>query len=136
MATEVTRETSVKRLQNQLNKRVDEQIELMINNYRQIVAHSSINDHTQLQIKIHVENLVEASEALLQTIHQLKQLIIVSDFTTMNEELNKKTRLFEKQRKENEDKLLTVSKQIDQALLQLEQEYYSSTYKLPIEKEQ
>lgn len=108
----------------------------MINNYRQIVAHSSINDHTQLQIKIHVENLVEASEALLQTIHQLKQLIIVSDFTTMNEELNKKTRLFEKQRKENEDKLLTVSKQIDQALLQLEQEYYSSTYKLPIEKEQ
>ena len=59
----------------------------------------------------------------------LKQYQILNDFPSVNEAIERNTKLFKDLQQENDRKLMTLRDDISSELYELEEEYYSSIYK-------
>lgn len=85
--------------------------------------------------------MVASSESLLKMITELKHSILVNDFETLNENIQKQNEIYDKQctnsllgflttlGKTAEPVIQQLNKEITEALYELENEYYSSNYR-------
>jgi hypothetical protein len=85
--------------------------------------------------------MVASGESLLKMITELKHSILVNDFETLNENIQKQTEVYNKQCTNQchlhltqigetaEPVIQRLNKEITEALYELENEYYSSNYR-------
>src|SRR5437868_3226221 len=73
---------------------------------------------------------VTGGETLMKMITELKHSILVNDFETINENVEKMTEHYKSQTSRMIPHIHTLNREITEALNELENEYYSSPYKL------
>jgi len=73
--------------------------------------------------------LLNAAENLLKMVNELKHTFILSDFETINTEITRRTIEYKNQQETTEKLMLSLNRDIDEALYELEAAYYSSQYK-------
>jgi mediator of RNA polymerase II transcription subunit 22 len=65
----------------------------------------------------------------MKLVADLKQYQILNDFPSVNEAIERNTKVFKDLQQENDRKLMTLRDDISSELYELEEEYYSSIYK-------
>ncbi|KAG8198961.1 hypothetical protein JTE90_001761 [Oedothorax gibbosus] len=87
---------------------------------------------TQDQCEMHVRaaNIVRAAESLTKLISDIKQYLILNDFPSVNEAISQKTKMCRAVQENIDSKLTALRDDMAAELYDLEEEYYSSTFKL------
>ena len=87
------------------------------------------NELDTYQIEIRTSNIIKATESLTKIVSDLKDLVILNDFKSINSQITSQCAYF-KQREDEIDKTLTSFKDnLIPMVNELQQEYYSSNYK-------
>eukprot|EP01102_Stenamoeba_stenopodia_P009884 TRINITY_DN2930_c0_g1_i1.p1 TRINITY_DN2930_c0_g1~~TRINITY_DN2930_c0_g1_i1.p1 ORF type:complete len:183 (-),score=30.85 TRINITY_DN2930_c0_g1_i1:16-564(-) len=133
------KETPLRRMQNNFNTRVDSEIGRMIESFGSIIRAAKLNTKASndkvesakdrrdnLQINILIENLILSAESLSQLVYELKQIYVLNDTSTIHAELQANTDALQQRKAETDQRIEKFSKELDEALLELETEHYSS----------
>ena len=75
--------------------------------------------------------MVFAAESLLKMITELKHSILLNDFETMNETLQKQAEQYRTQIQQVEPQIQKLNKELNVALYELELEYYLHSNSIP-----
>lgn len=130
----------IKRLQTNYNKRLENELNKMIDSYGHIIRTAKMSERDKkndkveaskdkrdnLQLDVLIENLVLSAESLSQLVYEIKQTYVLCDSTTLCKELIDNTRTIVLQRTATEQRLEELSREVDVALNELEMEHYSS----------
>ena len=81
------------------------------------------------QIKINLLFQVRAGESLMKLISDIKQYLILNDFPSVNEAIAHNSKTFLDLQETCDRKLTTLRDELATDLYELEDEYYSSSYK-------
>jgi mediator of RNA polymerase II transcription subunit 22 len=93
------------------------------------LAKMTQNELDTYQIEIRTSNIIKATESLTKIVSDLKDLVILNDFKSINSQITSQCAYF-KQREDEIDKTLTSFKDnLIPMVNELQQEYYSSNYK-------
>jgi mediator of RNA polymerase II transcription subunit 22 len=93
------------------------------------LAKMTQNELDTYQIEIRTSNIIKATESLTKIVSDLKDLVILNDFKSINSQITSQCVYF-KQREDEIDKTLTSFKDnLIPMVNELQQEYYSSNYK-------
>jgi mediator of RNA polymerase II transcription subunit 22 len=93
------------------------------------LAKMSQNELDTYQIEIRTSNIIKATESLTKIVSDLKDLVILNDFKSINSQITSQCTYF-KQREDEIDKHLTMFKDNMFPLVsELQQEYYTSNFK-------
>jgi mediator of RNA polymerase II transcription subunit 22 len=121
-------------------KRVKEDIRLIYDNLNDMLKLLRSDDEPGLsklsqtdidtyEFQIRTSNIIKASESLTKIISDLKDLIILNDFKSINSQLTSQCNYF-KQKEDDIDRTLTNLKDsLIPILNECQTEYYSSNYK-------
>ncbi|XP_035224647.1 mediator of RNA polymerase II transcription subunit 22-like [Stegodyphus dumicola] len=126
------------------NKRLKDDIKSMVDNFTEIVklARPTHEDDkgnvirplatSQDQCEMHVRaaNIVRAAESLMKLISDIKQYLILNDFPSVNEAISQKTKVCRALQENIDSKLAALRDDMAAELYDLEEEYYSSVFKL------
>ncbi|XP_042905634.1 mediator of RNA polymerase II transcription subunit 22 [Parasteatoda tepidariorum] len=126
------------------NKRLKDDVKSMVDNFTEIVklARPSHEDDggnvirplatSQDQCEMHVRaaNIVRAAESLMKLISDIKQYLILNDFPSVNEAISQKTKMCRAVQDSIDSKLTNLRDDMASELYDLEEEYYSSAFKL------
>jgi len=72
---------------------------------------------------------VRAGESLMKLVSDIKQYLILNDFPSVNEAITRNSQVFQELQVECDSKLMDLRDDMAADLYELEEEYYSSTYK-------
>jgi len=72
---------------------------------------------------------VRAGESLIKLVADIKQYLILNDFPSVNEAIVQQSHLFKQKQVECDRKLMTLRDDMAADLYDLEEEYYSSSFK-------
>jgi mediator of RNA polymerase II transcription subunit 22 len=72
---------------------------------------------------------VRAGEALIKLVADIKQSLILNDFPSVNDAIVQNSHLFKQKQMECDRKLMTLRDDMAADLYDLEEEYYSSSFK-------
>lgn len=122
------------------NKRLKDDVKSMLDNFTEIVKLAKVEDDTQVlrvtqceqdQYEMHVRaaNIVRAGESLMKLVADIKQYLILNDFPSVNEAITRNSQVFQEMQVECDSKLMALRDDMAADLYELEEEYYSSTYK-------
>ncbi|PRD27575.1 UNVERIFIED_CONTAM: Mediator of RNA polymerase II transcription subunit 22 [Trichonephila clavipes] len=75
-------------------------------------------------------NKVRAAESLTKLISDIKQFLILNDFPSVNEAISQKTKMCRAVQESIDSKLAALRDDMAAELYDLEEEYYSSAFKL------
>lgn len=73
---------------------------------------------------------VRAGESLIKLVSDLKQYLILNDFHSVNEAITTNSQLYRSTQQENDRKLMELRDDMAAELYDLEEEYYTSIYKV------
>lgn len=73
---------------------------------------------------------VRAAESLMKLISDIKQYLILNDFPSVNDAISQKTKMCHALQENIDSKLAALRDDMAAELYDLEEEYYSSVYKL------
>lgn len=73
---------------------------------------------------------VRAGESLMKLTSDLKQYLILNDFHSVNEAITTNSQLYRSMQMESDKKLMELRDDMASELYDLEEEYYSSIYKV------
>ncbi|EDV27549.1 Mediator of RNA polymerase II transcription subunit 22 [Trichoplax sp. H2] len=121
-------------------RRVKDDVKSILDNFTSILSASKVKEESQLngsaqsvmdRYEMHVRssNITRAAESLVQLIDELKESLILDDFTSLNEANDAKRKQFEQYIQHSNSELQKIKHGIGQDLQQLETEYYNSAYK-------
>lgn len=144
MAQVKTLPQSKEALLKSYNKRLKDDIRSMVDNLMEIVKLArppGEEDNgnvirplstTQDQCEMHVRaaNIVRAAESLTKLISDIKQFLILNDFPSVNEAISQKTKMCRAVQENIDQKLTALRDDMASELYDLEEEYYSSAFKL------
>jgi len=88
------------------------------------------NSKENFQLDVYASNIVFASETLLKMITELKHSILVNDFETMNENVDRQAQQIRSQNETVGSTIQKLNHELSLALYELETEYFSSHYNL------
>ncbi|KAK3088599.1 hypothetical protein FSP39_021146 [Pinctada imbricata] len=122
------------------NKKLKDDIKSMLDNFTEIiklargeedsqVSKITQTEEDQYEMQVRSANIVRAGESLMKLVSDLKQFLILNDFPSVNESINKNTAMFKQLQNECDTKLLALRDEMAVELFELEDEYYSSIYK-------
>lgn len=74
--------------------------------------------------------LVRAGESLMKLVSDLKQYLILNDFHSVNEAITTNSQLYRSTQLDCDKKLMELRDDMAQELYDLEEEYYTSIYKV------
>ncbi|EAL67882.1 hypothetical protein DDB_G0279087 [Dictyostelium discoideum AX4] len=117
-------------------KQIDSKIMQLLENYHNIIKISKVNDPLKnaseiYEMETRTSNMLNAGEGLLKIIEELKQNLILNDFSTMAEEVRIQNLVFHKENERTNKSIKLISEELSRSLKELEDEYYNSSYKLP-----
>nr|XP_042913953.1 mediator of RNA polymerase II transcription subunit 22-like [Parasteatoda tepidariorum] len=79
---------------------------------------------------VRAANIVRAAESLMKLISDIKQYLILNDFPSVNEAISQKTKMCRAVQDSIDSKLTNLRDDMASELYDLEEEYYSSAFKL------
>ena len=120
------------RLKTDINSMVDNFTETI--KLCKVVEENQINTATQceedaFEMQVRAANMVRAGESLMKLISDLKQFLILNDFPTVNDTIAENSKMFLEVQENCDRKLTTIRDELATDLFELEDEYYSSSYK-------
>jgi len=126
-------------MQNGFNNRLDGEISKMIESFGGIIRAAKLNTkpsndkvesskdrRDNLQINVLIENIILSAESLSQLVYELKQIYVLNDTGTIHAELQANADLLQQKKTETDQRIEKFSKEIDDALLELEREHCAS----------
>ncbi|CAG0913158.1 unnamed protein product [Notodromas monacha] len=122
------------------HKQLKDDIKAILENFHEIVKLGKIEEETQvnrytqveedaLEMQVRAANIVRAGESLMKLVAELKQYQILNDFPSVNESIDRNTKLFKDLQAETDRKLMALRDDIATELYELEEEYYTSMFK-------
>ncbi|KAN0012061.1 hypothetical protein ACTFIU_000283 [Dictyostelium citrinum] len=134
--TPQTRGEVLFRDQQFFQKQIDSKIMQLLENYHNIIKISKVNDPLKnaseiYEMETRTSNMLNAGEGLLKIIEELKQNLILNDFSTMAEEVRIQNLVYHKENERTNKSIKLISEELSRSLKELEDEYYNSSYKLP-----
>jgi len=121
-------------------KRLKDNVKSMVDNFAEIikmgrvegegqVLRSTNADEDHFEMTVRAANMVRAGEALIRLVADIKQYLILNDFPSVNDAIVQNSQLFKQKQVECDRKLMTLRDDMAADLYDLEEEYYSSTFK-------
>ena len=80
-------------------------------------------------MQVRAANMVRAGESLMKLVSDLKQYLILNDFPSVNEAIAQNSQMFKEMQVSCDRNLTTLRDDLATDLFELEEEYYSSSYK-------
>eukprot|EP01132_Coremiostelium_polycephalum_P009331 gene9331-11444_t len=122
--------------QQYFQKQIASRIDQLLENYHSILKISKVNESSQNNSEIYemetrTTNIINAGEGLLKIIEELKQNIILNDFSTMIEEVRLQNLIYQRENERTNKSIKQITEEISKSIEELENEYYNSSYKLP-----
>ncbi|XP_013395678.1 mediator of RNA polymerase II transcription subunit 22 [Lingula anatina] len=121
-------------------KRLKDDIKSMVENFMEMIKSARIEETNQIsrptqaeqdqyEMQVRAANIVRAGESLMKLVSDIKQFLILNDFTSVNEAITKNSQVYKQAQTECDNKLLLLRDDMAADLYELEEEYYSSPYK-------
>lgn len=124
-------------------KRLKDDIASMVANFTEIiklcqiskseeesqVSRSTLCEEEAFEMQVRAANMVRAGESLMKLISDIKQYLILNDFPSVNEAIAHNSKMFLDLQETCDRKLTTLRDELATDLYELEDEYYSSSYK-------
>jgi len=121
-------------------KRLKDDVRSMAENLTEIIKLCRIEDETQvtratqaeedaLEMQVRASNMVRAGESLMKLVSDLKQYLILNDFPSVNEAISQNSSMFKEMQGSCDRKLTEMRDEMATDLFELEEEYYSSSFK-------
>jgi len=122
------------------NKRLKDNVKSMVDNFSEIIKLARIEsegqvfratqaDEDHFEMSVRAANMVRAGESLMKLVADIKQYLILNDFPSVNEAIVQNSHLFKQKQVECDRKLMTLRDDMATDLYDLEEEYYSSSFK-------
>ncbi|GAB6023338.1 Mediator of RNA polymerase II transcription subunit 22 [Chamberlinius hualienensis] len=86
-------------------------------------------EQDQYEMHVRAANVVRAGESLMKLVSDIKQYLILNDFPSVNQSITDNSQMFLKMQNDFDIKLMALRDDMAADLYDLEEEYYSSTYK-------
>ncbi|TMW57176.1 hypothetical protein Poli38472_003101 [Pythium oligandrum] len=116
-------------------QRLDNNVEKLVENFRGLIKTAKIKDKTNttreaFQTSIYATTLVQASEALLKLVSELKLSVALGDFEGMNQTVDTTVEDLAKRCDDVDSHMAHLSADLSSALFELENHYYQSKWRL------
>ncbi|XP_072960665.1 mediator of RNA polymerase II transcription subunit 22a [Typha angustifolia] len=118
--------------QRSLLQRVDTDISNIVDNFSLLINVARVNDppvrnsQEAFQMEMRASRMVQATDSLLKLVSELKQTAIFSGFGSLNENVDRRIEVFERQAESSDRLLERIGEQAAASLKELETHYYSS----------
>jgi len=121
-------------------KRLKDDVRSMADNFGEIVKLCRVDEENQvnratqaeedaLEMQVRASNMVRAGESLMKLVSDLKQYLILNDFPSVNDAISQNSNMFKDMQASCDRNLTALRDDLATDLFELEEEYYSSSYK-------
>ncbi|XP_020613412.1 mediator of RNA polymerase II transcription subunit 22-like [Orbicella faveolata] len=76
-----------------------------------------------------LETKVRAGESLMKLVSDMKEFLILNDFPSVNASISERSNTFQEMTNQTDQQLLNLKQELALNLFELEQSYYSSSYR-------
>ncbi|KAF0690529.1 Aste57867_18078 [Aphanomyces stellatus] len=116
-------------------RRLDNNVESLVENFRGLVTMSKIKDRTQtsrqaLQSNVYATTLVHAGESLLKLVAELKLSLTLNDFEGINQQVDATCESLKEKCDDVDNSIEHLCSDVASALYELENHYYQSKWRL------
>ena len=122
------------------HKKLKDDIRSMFDNFTEIIRLARVEEDSQIskttqteqdqyEMQVRASNIGRAGESLMKLVSDLKQFLVLNDFPSVNESISTNTQLYKNIQSECDKTLMTLKDEMSVELFELEDEYYSSSYK-------
>jgi len=122
------------------SKRLKDDVRSLADNFSAIVKTCRVEEEHQvsrstqaeedaLEMQVRASNMVRAGESLMKLVSDLKQYLILNDFPSVNEAISQNSNMFKEMQASCDRNLTALRDDLATDLFELEEEYYSSSYK-------
>ncbi|CAB3223069.1 unnamed protein product [Arctia plantaginis] len=81
------------------------------------------------EMQVRAAYIVRAGESLIKLVSDIKQYLILNDFSSVNEAITQNSKLFRTKQQECDQKIMSLRDDIAADLYDLEDEYFTSIFK-------
>ena len=81
------------------------------------------------ETEIRTANIITSMESLIKVVSDLKDLTILNDFRSINQQIAQQSKLLDQKEYEMDKRLVQIKDVLVKLLTELQQEYYYSSYK-------
>ncbi|KRJ98119.1 mediator of RNA polymerase II transcription subunit 22 [Drosophila yakuba] len=125
-------------LLNSFKTQLRDNVQIILLNFEELLrmvsarTQGQIADGTQqemhaLEMQVRSGNLLRAGEALLKLVTDIKEYHIIYDFSSIQEEMNRQSKLLHDKQEEYDAKISEIVKDLADELTELEEEYYENS---------
>ncbi|XP_020629241.1 mediator of RNA polymerase II transcription subunit 22-like [Orbicella faveolata] len=121
-------------------KRLKDDVKSILDNFTEIVKSSKVENETQVsrltqsaqdqyEVNVRAANIVRAGESLMKLVSDMKEFLILNDFPSVNASISERSNTFQEMTNQTDQQLLNLKQELALNLFELEQSYYSSSYR-------
>ncbi|XP_063424926.1 mediator of RNA polymerase II transcription subunit 22-like [Mytilus trossulus] len=122
------------------HKKLKDDVRSMFDNFTEIIRLARVEEDSQIakmtqteqdqyEMQVRASNIGRAGESLMKLVSDLKQFLVLNDFPSVNESITTNTQLYKNIQSECDKTLMNLKDEMSVELFELEDEYYSSSYK-------
>jgi len=129
------RGSALQRLQEDYLRRLDDTVVRLADDFMNLLRVAKVSERQQnerenFNVDVQALHLVTGGETLMKMITELKHSILINDFETINENVERLTDQYKNNTSRMIPHIHTLNREITDALFELENEYYSSSFKV------
>lgn len=121
-------------------KRLKDDVKSILDNFTEIVKSSKVESETQVarltqsaqdqyEMNVRAANIVRAGESLMKLVSDMKEFLILNDFPSVNTSISERSNALQEINNVTDQQLLTLKQDLAGNLFELEQSYYSSSFR-------
>ncbi|XP_029185031.1 mediator of RNA polymerase II transcription subunit 22-like isoform X2 [Acropora millepora] len=121
-------------------KRLKDDVKSILDNFTEIVKSSKVESETQVarltqsaqdqyEMNVRAANIVRAGESLMKLVSDMKEFLILNDFPSVNTSISERSNALQEINNVTDQQLLTLKQELAVNLFELEQSYYSSSFR-------
>lgn len=121
-------------------KRLKDDVKSILDNFTEIVKSSKVEEEKQVsrltqsaqdqyEVNVRAANIVRAGESLLKLVSDMKEFLILNDFPSVNATISERSSTLQEMTNQTDQQLLNLKQELALNLYELEQSYYSSSYR-------
>lgn len=121
-------------------KRLKDDVKSILDNFTEIVKSSKVESETQVarltqsaqdqyEMNVRAANIVRAGESLMKLVSDMKEFLILNDFPSVNTSISERSNALQEVNNVTDQQLLTLKQELAVNLFELEQSYYSSSFR-------
>lgn len=121
-------------------KRLKDDVKSILDNFTEIVKSSKVESETQVarltqsaqdqyEMNVRAANIVRAGESLMKLVSDMKEFLILNDFPSVNTSISERSNALQEINNVTDQQLLTLKQELAVNLFDLEQSYFSSSFR-------